>query len=173
MALAQGDLRLLDNEVARRLLGSTVFARLAYNALDGTPRVMPTWFNWTAGEVVMPTYVSAPHVRHPAGRIRALRANPDVAITIDTDGAPPEALLIRGRAEVTEVDGVDPDYAASAHRYLGADGARELLDQVDRPGTRMARIAVRPTWVGVLDFRTRLPGPLGGVQPESTESADG
>jgi hypothetical protein len=27
----------------------------------------------------------------------------------------------------------------------------------------MARIAVRPTWVGLLDFAERLPAPLGGV----------
>jgi hypothetical protein len=29
----------------------------------------------------------------------------------------------------------------------------------DQPGTRMARITVRPTWVGLLDFAgDRLPG---------------
>src|SRR5438876_9362251 len=27
----------------------------------------------------------------------------------------------------------------------------------DQPGTRMARIDVRPVWVGLLDFQTRLP----------------
>jgi hypothetical protein len=26
------------------------------------------------------------------------------------------------------------------------------------PGTRMARVALRPSWVGVLDFQTRFPG---------------
>jgi hypothetical protein len=30
---------------------------------------------------------------------------------------------------------------------------------LDQPGTRMARITVRPTWVGLLDFGGgRLPG---------------
>ncbi|NUP33043.1 MAG: hypothetical protein HOU01_15160 [Streptomycetaceae bacterium] len=29
---------------------------------------------------------------------------------------------------------------------------------MDRPGLRMARIAIPPTWVGVPDFVTRLPG---------------
>jgi hypothetical protein len=32
-----------------------------------------------------------------------------------------------------------------------------------QPGVRMARIAVRPTWVGTLDFQTRLPRHVGGV----------
>ena len=165
MTLPQGDLRLLDTDVARRLLASAVPARFAYNAVDGTPRVVPTWFHWTGEELVMPTFISAPHVRHPAGRLRALRTNPDVAITIDTDGFPPEVLLVRGRAEITEVDGVVPAYALSARQYMGEQIAREYLQQIDQPGTRMARIAVRPTWVGVIDFQSRLPDPLGGVQP--------
>ncbi|MEV4530295.1 hypothetical protein [Streptosporangium sp. NPDC049304] len=57
-------------------------------------------------------------------------------------------------------------------RLLDSDVARRLLASkelarlayvaaVDHPGTRMARIAVRPTWVGVLDFQTRLPGGVG------------
>jgi hypothetical protein len=40
-------------------------------------------------------------------------------------------------------------------------GDLRLLDndiaQADKPGTRTARIAVRPAWVGLLDFETRLP----------------
>lgn len=56
-----------------------------------------------------------------------------------------------------------PEYALAAHRYLGDEEAPPYLTQFDHPSTRMARIAVRPTWVGVLDFRTRLPSALGGV----------
>jgi hypothetical protein len=32
-----------------------------------------------------------------------------------------------------------------------------------KSGVRMARIAVRPTWVGTLDFQTRLPSHVGGI----------
>lgn len=38
MALKQGDLGLLESEVARRLLASRIPARFAYVALDGTRR---------------------------------------------------------------------------------------------------------------------------------------
>jgi hypothetical protein len=113
----------------------------------------------------MPTFIAAPHVRYAAGRLHALRANPAVAIAIDTEGSPPEALLVRGRARIDKVDGVDPDYASAARRYLGAAQAEAYLRQIDQPGTRMARIAVRPDWVGVVDFQTRLASTLGGVQP--------
>jgi hypothetical protein len=163
MTLAQGDLRLLDTDLAQRLLRSSLPARYAYTAIDGTPRVVPSWFHWTGDELVMPTFVSAPHVRHASYRLRALRANPDVAVTIDTETTPPEALSIRGKASVTEIDGIAPEYALAAHRYLGAEAASAYLAQIEHPSTRMARIAVRPTWVGVLDFRTRLPSSLGGV----------
>jgi hypothetical protein len=120
--------------------------------------VLPTWFQWTGEELVMGTFVSAPHVKRPATRLAALRANPDVAITIDTETFPPNVLLVRGKASVTEVDGVVPEYALAARRYPGKERATGYLAQVDHPGTRMARIAVRPAWVGVLDFETRLPG---------------
>jgi Pyridoxamine 5'-phosphate oxidase len=161
--LEQGDLRLLESDVAQRLLASSIPARYAYASADGTPRVVASWFHWTGEELVMPTFISAPHIRHPAYRVRALRANPEVAVTIDTESFPPEAVALRGPAEVTDVDGIPSEYALAAHRYLGEEEATTYLAQIDQPGTRMARIAVRPTWVGVLDFETRLPSALGGV----------
>jgi hypothetical protein len=161
--LAQGDLRLLASDVAQELLSSTVPARVAYISTDGTPRVVASWFHWTGDELVMPTFISAPHVRRPAARLGALKANPAVAITIDTEAFPPRVLSVRGRAVITEIDGVVSEYADAARRYLGDHDAAEYLAQIDQPVTKMARIAVRPTWVGVLDFQTRLPDALGGV----------
>ncbi|HLU72724.1 MAG TPA: hypothetical protein VKZ82_11105 [Nonomuraea sp.] len=95
-----------------------------------------------------------------AARLRALRDRPDVAITIDTDAMPPEVLLLRGRAEVTEQDGIVPEYALSHHRYAGPEQGARNVAEMDVPGVRMARIAVRPSWVGVLDFENRLPAAL-------------
>ncbi len=164
MTLNQGDLRLLETDLAARLLASTIPARYAYTALDGTPRIVSSWFVWTGEELVLPTFIAGPHVSHAAYRVRALRANPDVAVSIDTDTSPPEVLSLRGKAEITEIDGVAPEYAQAAHRYLGTEQATGYLAQIDQPGTRMARIAVRPTWVALLDFQTRMPSALGGVQ---------
>jgi hypothetical protein len=163
--LSQGDLRLLETDLAQQLLRSSIPARLAFVAADGTPRVVPTWFEWNGAEIVMVTYVAGPNVgiRHPAARLAALRANPPVALTIDTEEFPSQSLTIRGRAEIDEVDGLAPEYVASAHRYLGDVAAAEMLAAMDQPGTVQARIVVRPTWVGLLDFATRLPSPLGGV----------
>ena len=163
--LPQGDLRLLETDLAQQLLRSSIPARLAFVATDGTPRVVPTWFEWNGAEIVMVTYVAGPNVgiRHPAARLAALRANPAVALTIDTEQFPSQSLTMRGRAEIDEVDGLASEYVASAHRYLGDVAAAEMLAAMDRPGTVQARIVLRPTWVGLLDFATRLPSPLGGV----------
>jgi hypothetical protein len=167
-ALPQGSPALLGSPLARTLLAAAIPARVAYTANDGTPRIVPTWFQWTEGELVMPSFIWAPHVAAPARRLTALRARPDVAVSIDTDSAPAQALLIRGSARITEVDGIDPDYAVSARQYLGEDAAGHYLAMADHPDTRMARIAVRPAWVGLLDFGgDRLPGVM------ATPVADG
>jgi hypothetical protein len=163
MALRQGSLDLLESDIARRLLASRIPARFAYIARDGTPRVLATWFHWTSEVLAMPTFLAAPHVRHAAGHLHALRANPAVAVTIDTETMPPEILTMRGRVTISEVEGIPPEYASAARRYLGDEAARKYLDEIDQPGTRMARIHLHPTWVGVLDFQTRLPSALGGI----------
>ncbi len=156
MALAQGDLALLDTDTARTLLASTVPARLAYAWTDGTPRVVPIWFHWTGDELVMASMATGP-------KVKALTQRPDVAITIDTEGFPHDVLLVRGQVSITNVDGVVPEYALAAKRYLGEEGGTAFLTQVDQPGVVMTRMAVRPAWVGVLDFQTRLPSAIGGV----------
>jgi pyridoxamine 5'-phosphate oxidase-like protein len=149
--LPQGDVRLLETEVAQGLLVSKELARMAYVAADGTPRVFPMMFHWTGGEIVFGTFAGA-------GKIKALRAKPDVAITIDTAGMPPSVLQLRGRAELTDVDGIVPEYALLQVRYGGEEQGARNVAEVDKPGVRMVRIAVKPSWVGVLDFMTRLPG---------------
>jgi hypothetical protein len=113
----------------------------------------------------MVTYVAGPNigVRHPAFRLAALEANPDVALTIDTEPFPPRSVTVRGQARISEVTGVAPEYAAAARRYLGDSAAAEMLAGLDQPGTKQARVAIRPTWVGLIDFDARRPSVLGGV----------
>src|ERR1700733_1105004 len=145
MTLAQGDLALLDDPIAQRLLGSTELARLAYIAKDGTPRVIPMLFQWTGDEIVFGAYAGS-------AKLHSLEANPDVAITIDTAGPPPDVLLLRGRAELGEVGGIVPEYADAHRRYYGEQQGNATVEQMASDGIKMVRIAVRPTWVGALDF---------------------
>lgn len=156
--LPQGDLRLLQHPTATALLTSRELARVAYTALDGSPRVLPIYFHWTGTELVLPTFAGS-------HKVAAIRRSPNLAVTIDRAGPPPEVLLLRGRAELTEVAGVLPEYAAAHERYNGPEQARAAIEQANQPGVRMVRIAFVPTWVGVLDFETRFPG----AQPAEAE----
>ena len=152
-ALRQGDLALLDTDVARRRLRSGGPLRLAYVALDGTPRVLPVQFAWTGEEIVMGGFA-------PSARGRALRVNPHVAIVVDTDERQPEVLLVRGEAAVSEMRGVVPEYEWYMRAGMPAEQGDAYFAELRRREVTMERIAVRPAWVGVMDFRTRFPAAM-------------
>ena len=155
-ALPQGDTRLLRDPIAQRLLHSSELARLGYVAIDGTPRVIPIGFLWTGAEVITATFQGSP-------KIRALRKRPNVAVTIDRPGMPPEVLTLRGTVTIEDVDGVPKEYRQMQERYYGAEHADATVAALEEGGARMARLILRPTWVGVLDFQTRLPSALSGA----------
>jgi hypothetical protein len=82
-ASPQGDLELLQHPISQELLQSKIPARLAYIGTDGTPRVVPIWFQWNGQDLVMGT-------PPPAPKLRALAKNPKVALTIDGTAFPPQ-----------------------------------------------------------------------------------
>jgi len=146
----QGDLSLLEDPVALRLLKSTNIGHLAYTWHDGSPRVVPIWFYWNGQEIVMGTPPNAP-------KVHALRENPKVSLEIDSGEWPYRVLIIRGTARIAIVEGVAPEYAAAAERYFGEEQGRAWAGQVGSMFPQMARIVLRPEWVGILDFETRFP----------------
>jgi hypothetical protein len=151
--LPQGDLRLLDDPTAQALLASTELARLAYAAGDGTPRVIPVGWLWTRGRFVFGTFARSP-------KIAALRRRPAVAVTIDRAGPPPESLLVRGTADVEEVEGVPDEYGEIQAKFYGEESARSAVTGLTAAGAQMARVTITPSWVGVFDFQRRVPGAL-------------
>ncbi|MEZ4709995.1 MAG: pyridoxamine 5'-phosphate oxidase family protein [Caldilineaceae bacterium] len=149
MTSKQGDISLLNHPIAQELLHSKIPARLAYIGTDGAPRAVPVWFHWNGQEIVIGSLPGIP-------KLKALRANPKVALTIDTEAFPAKTLMIRGTATVEMVKEV-PEYAAAATRYMGEEGAKAWMSQVGGLFAGMARIVVQPEWVGLLDFETRFP----------------
>ncbi len=142
---------LVEDPIAVGLLRSTVPARLAYTWFDGTPRVVPIWFHWDGAAVVLGCPPAAP-------KVKALEAQPAVALTIDSDTFPYHALFLRGSAEVTQAPDLIEEYAASAVRYFGPEQGRAWADSLR--GKPMTRIRIVPTWVNILDFETRFPSAL-------------
>ena len=148
----QGSLELLRDPVAEKLLTSTIPARLAYTWMDGTPRVVPVWFHWTGTQFVIGSPARAP-------KLKALAADPHVALTIDDNTEwPHSVLMVRGAAQVEMLDDVPPEYALSADRYFGPEQGPAWVSTLR--GKPMARITVTPAWVGILDFETRFPSAL-------------
>jgi hypothetical protein len=89
--------------------------------------------------------------------VKALSANPKVALTIDTE-APYRALLVRGTASVEIVDGVPPEYLKASRKAMTDEQQyRAFESEVRSLYERMARITIAPEWAKVLDFETRLP----------------
>ena len=143
------------NEVLRRPYSQELLARditrLAYVAKDGTPRTVPIAFTWNGSEIVICTTKNAP-------KLPALRANPAVALTIDTEVHPPKILLIRGRAELDVVDGIPDEFLQSNGIYTMTPEQREQWEtEVRSLYDGMVRIVVTPTWAKLIDFETTLP----------------
>ena len=101
-------MRVLDEPLSQALLRSSIPARLAYTGRDGA-RAIPIAFDWSGAQFVVCT---PPH----AAKVAALRADPRVALTIDTNAFPPHVLLVRGTASVEQlIQSVD----RAGHRYAG------------------------------------------------------
>jgi nitroimidazol reductase NimA-like FMN-containing flavoprotein (pyridoxamine 5'-phosphate oxidase superfamily) len=63
MTTSQGNLELLQDPVAQRLLQSRLPARLAYSWKDGLPRVVPIGFHWNGSEIVFGTPPGSPKMK--------------------------------------------------------------------------------------------------------------
>jgi hypothetical protein len=150
MPTKQGDVSMLQDPVAQELLKSQIPARLAYVWTDGTPRVVPIAFHWDGQDIVMAGPTDAP-------KMSVLAKNPKVAITIDNNTMPYKVLYIRGTARLSVMDGIVPEYALAVKRYMGEEPGQAWLNQIAVLAPQMGRIAVKPEWVGILDFETRFP----------------
>jgi nitroimidazol reductase NimA-like FMN-containing flavoprotein (pyridoxamine 5'-phosphate oxidase superfamily) len=131
-------------EPAEEILQTATVARLAYDGIDGTPRVIPIGFLWTGDAVVVATHPTAP-------KYAALRARPRVALTIDTP-SPTRSLLLRGDAEIDVVDGVAPEYLEAAAKSMEGEGLAAFEAAVRETYDQMARISIRPDWARYFDF---------------------
>jgi len=141
---------ILAKPYARQLLTGPEPARLAYDGLDGDPRVIPIGF-WTEGErIVMATVPKS-------AKVAALRKNPKVALTIDTGAFPPKVLLIRGTAVVELVQGIPDGYLEAGHKVMTDEQYPEWKAGVTALYTEMVVITVTPTWAKLLDFETTIP----------------
>lgn len=138
------------DETTRALIDRAPLMRLAYTALDGSPRVIPTGYLHRDETLLMYTTPTS-------AKVAALRADPRVAVTIDVGGMPPCALLVRGTCAIEIVDGIPDGYLESSRRTMDEAtfvqweaGVRQLYDS-------MAVLTITATWAKLLDFQRTAP----------------
>ncbi|HEX3360912.1 MAG TPA: pyridoxamine 5'-phosphate oxidase family protein [Solirubrobacterales bacterium] len=131
-------------DAAEEILRTATLARLAYDGIDDTPRVIPIGFLWTGRAVVLATHPTAP-------KFAALCARPRVALTIDT-ASPTRSLLLRGEAEIEVVDGVVPEYLEAAAKSMAGEQLAAFEAACGDTYDRMARISIVPDWARYFDF---------------------
>lgn len=151
--------RILDLPYSRALLDRDLL-RMAYVAVDGSPRNIPMGFVWNGKEIVVCTTTNAPKLRH-------LRADPRVALTIDTEEFPPKILLIRGTADLELVDGIPEEYMTTNNvMSMTPEQRAEWEAEVRSLYRQMVRIRITPTWVKLIDFETTLPSAVAELVEE-------
>ena len=154
MPTKQGDLSMLNDPIAQQLLNSSIPAHLAYVWTDGTPRVVPIGFTWTGTELVTSSPSNAP-------KLLALKEGDSVAVTFDSYTPPFMVLYIRGIVHLCPCDELVPEWCQAAVRMMGKAGAEDFQNMVNgmlKAGViKITRIAVEPTWAGIVDFQTRFP----------------
>lgn len=134
---------------ARELLSQTNIGNLGFHGLDGYPRVIPVWFNFTRDEI---------QVASPPGayKIRCLRADPRAVLTVSTSATPFRVVSATGQVEIDVIE--EPErirfVTDIATRYLGLDGGRAYIESWARGGPpgpgdliRLAILRVRYTRV--------------------------
>jgi len=143
-------MQVMNDPVAQELLATRTPARFAYIGLDGAPRVVPVGIHWNNEALVIGSAANA-------AKVPAVRANPKVALTIDTNTPPQKVLLVRGTARVEVVEGVPDEYLAGAMLGEGQSIA-EFEQQVRALYDEMAKLTITPEWAKVLDFAAgRIP----------------
>lgn len=141
----------LSKPLAIELMSSDIPARVGYTGLDGAPRVVPIGFLWTGTEIVIWTVPRS-------YKVRAIAANPKVALTIDTTGQqPPHVLLVRGTAATELIDGVPSGYLAASNKYIPGEHQAGFEAEVRSLYEQMVRITITPEWAKLLDFETTGP----------------
>jgi nitroimidazol reductase NimA-like FMN-containing flavoprotein (pyridoxamine 5'-phosphate oxidase superfamily) len=142
----------LGHPGAQELLRTQSLTRLAYNGVDGFPRVIPIGFRWDGQRFIMTTAPTAP-------KVRALAARPQVALTIDSSdpsstnlNPSARALLVRGLATIEVSDAALDEYVAGSIEGLDEDHRRAGEAQLRSIHQRMARISIEPRWARYYDF---------------------
>jgi Pyridoxamine 5'-phosphate oxidase len=114
---------------AEELLRRPIVGQLGFHGLDGYPRVVPVWFDYRGGELL---------IGSPAGAYkgRALAADGRASMAVSTAEGPYHLVTAVGDATVEPLPEADRIrfIGGLAVRYLGPQGGREYLERWSKGG---------------------------------------
>lgn len=106
-------MEIMTQKELEEFLSSPVLARIATVGKDCTPHITPVWFLYEDGTIIIST-------RKGSTKIRNIKNNPAVAISIDTTGeSMNKGVIFRGKAELAEKDTLEI-VKKSCKKYLGS-----------------------------------------------------
>lgn len=109
MAAAPLDLSNPKHIRADKRLHENVIMWLGSVRPDGRPHLVPVWFLWDAGTILL--------FSKPDQKIRNLRANPRVIISLDDTKGGNNVVLLEGEATLLPSGEISPAYAPYAAKY--------------------------------------------------------
>lgn len=122
---------LLETPLARELLDARLIAKLATLSRDGTIHLVPMWFVWEAGAVLMPTSGASRKAKNA-------RRDPQSSVAVDDSrgGLDVRGITMTGLAEVVDGDEARGIIERAHRKYLGdrglaLEGVREALASDD------------------------------------------
>jgi nitroimidazol reductase NimA-like FMN-containing flavoprotein (pyridoxamine 5'-phosphate oxidase superfamily) len=114
---------------AAELLGRPIVGQLGFHGLDGYPHVLPVWFEYRAGELL----IASPAAAYKG---RALAKDGRAALTASTTERPYHIVSVVADATVERLP--EPEriefVTAIATRYLGPEGRGRYLEPWIRGG---------------------------------------
>ena len=155
MPTQQGDLSLLNDPIAQQLLNQNIPGHLAYVWTDGSPRVIPIGFTWTGTELVTGTPRYRPQDDGPE---RWRQGSRDLSTLTRLPSACCISAALSGSVcmMASYPNGQWPPNAVWEKKVRMA--SLRWHDGMFKAGVnKMIRLAVQPTWVGILDFEKRFP----------------
>ncbi len=103
------DLAKLQNSHTQERLRSEIMLWLSSVRPDGRPHLVPVWFLWDGETILI--------FSKPDQKIRNLRQNPNVVVSLDTAEQGDDIVLIEGRAELLNDPNIKPTLPAYAEKY--------------------------------------------------------
>ncbi len=123
-----------------RFLRGAWIAKLATNGKDGSPHVMPCWYEWEGGNLYV---ITKPHVQ----TVQNLKHDSRVYVLIDKPSYPYMRVNFRGKGRIVRMDWSDM-VRRMTERYMGRRALRYHGERLKHPGVV---IKVTPelvsTWV--------------------------